>query len=131
MNPLSASDLLIAAVGVIVRGKRLWVQESPQASLELPGYLVARGEKAVIHLNKFLSDLELQDLPQETLYLTAVTIDQKPSRNATALVRIIRFTKKPDLELPNHRWATLKDLLEDEQASSLTKVVARWLILAH
>ncbi|MFX1318038.1 MAG: hypothetical protein ACFE9D_04055 [Promethearchaeota archaeon] len=131
MNPLSASDLLIAAIGVILRDKRLWIHESAQSSLELPGYIVAKSQEAVIHLNRFLSELGLQDLPQESLYLTAVNIDQKPSRKATALVRIIRFVKKPEFELPNHRWATLGELLENEQASSLTKAVASRLIVAH
>jgi hypothetical protein len=131
VNLLSSSDLLITAVGVIVRGKRLWVNESPQARLELPGYIAAKGEKAMTHLHKFLSELELQDLPQETLYLTAVTIDQKPKQKATAVVRIIRFAKKPDLELPHHRFVLIEELIEDEQASSLTKAIAHWLLLAN
>jgi hypothetical protein len=123
VNTLSASDLLIAAVAVILGGKRLWVHESPQAKLELPGYIVAKAEKAVIHLNKFLSELRIADLPHETLYLTAVKTEQNPRRKATALVRLIHCTKKPDIELPNHRFETFKELSEHEQASSLTKIV--------
>lgn len=130
MIRLPKLSLLATAVGIVVGEKRLLICETPKGHLELPGFLIAKAEKAIAHLNKFLSQLGLSELPQQTLYLPQVALTPDTKNKITAVIRILRFPKKRELKLPNCHYEYLEQLLTDDQATALTKAVAGWISTA-
>jgi hypothetical protein len=126
---LPQSGLLATAVGIIVSDKKLLICETPQGQRELPGFIVAKPQEAIKYLNQFLSRWSLSELPQQTLYLSEVTLNHDLRKKVTGVVRILRFSHKLNLKLPNGQYWLIEQLLQDEQSTALTKAVAGWLSL--
>ena len=124
---MTVSNLLAAGIGILVTERKLLVCENSEGQLELPGNMVAKANKVKMNLSKLLTQWNLHEHPQQTLYLTTVRLDPEPKKSVTGLVRILRFLKAPDIEVSNSRYEALEQLLEDERTQALTMALARWL----
>ena len=124
---MTLSNLLAAGIGILVAEKKLLVCENSEGQLELPGNMVAKANKVKTNLSKLLTQWNLHEHPQQTLYLTTVRLGPEPKKSVTGLVRILRFLKAPHIEASNSRYEALELLLENERTQALTTAVARWL----
>ncbi len=125
MDPLPASSLLAAALGVILKKKKMLVKETSQGFLELPGYNIAKPEEAIRRIQELTVTLNLSDLPQQTLYLTKISIADSKTKKTPAIVRIIHVSPATNLNYPNAWFESLTKLQTDDRASTLTKAVAQ------
>jgi hypothetical protein len=92
VNELAPSTLLAAGIGIIVDEKKLLVCETPESKLELPAFIVAKAKKAISNLNKELTRWNLIEHPQQTLYLTAVTLNTQPEKTVMGLIQNSSFS---------------------------------------
>ncbi|MFX1577604.1 MAG: hypothetical protein ACFFCF_10590 [Promethearchaeota archaeon] len=128
---MAPSTLLAAGIGIIVDEKKLLVCETPENKLELPAFIVAKANIAISNLNKELTRWNLIEHPQQTLYLTAITLNTRPEKTVMGLIQIIRFSDPPEIVIPNSRYEAIDQLWNNEQATALTQAVTKWLILAY
>ena len=127
---MSTSGLLATAVGIILREKMLLVCLNSKDLWELPGFFIAKAEEVVLHLNEFLSNLNLTELPQQTLYLSDISLTRERRKKVTGLVRIIHFQRDTQIELSKCQYQPIKLLAEDARSTGLTKALAHWLTRA-
>ena len=128
MNRVSTSKLLVVAAGILVREKQLLVCETTRGHLELLSTVIGKAEDILPQFIDFLQGLGMGERPQQTLYLSSVTVQAKSKVKATGLVRIIRFSRAPGLDVPNSRFEPIKELENNEMASALLQAVSRWLL---
>jgi hypothetical protein len=124
---LSPSPVLATAVALIMNKSKMLVCKTSEGILELPGLKVTSQEKALQNLEAFLKKLDLGKLPQQTLYLSQLSISEARKRPVPVIIRIIH-TKTA--EVPSFLDGTFKPistLRAGTQTSSLTQVVACWL----
>ena len=127
---MSTSKLLIVGVGILVRETQLLVCETTHGHIELPGFAVGKAEDILSPFNEFLLEQGISELPQQTLYLSSVNVNPKSKKKATGLVRIVRYSKIPSLNIPNSRYEAINELVQNTQASALVQAVAQWLLQA-
>ncbi|MFW9935621.1 MAG: hypothetical protein ACFFDU_09020 [Candidatus Thorarchaeota archaeon] len=128
---MAPSALLAAGIGIIVDEKKLLVCETPESKLELPAFIVAKANEAISNLNKELTRWNLIEYPQQTLYLTAVTLNTRPEKTVMGLIQIIRFSDKPEIIIPNSRYEAIDQLWDNEQATALIQAVTKWLSMTY
>ena len=124
---MTLANLLAGGIGIFVGENKLLVCENPDGQLELPGNIVAKAEVAKANLTKLLTLWNLHEHPQQTLYLSTVTLTPESKKSVTGLVRILRFQKVPDFDVDNARYESLELLQKNDRTTALTKAVVQWL----
>ncbi|MFX1565308.1 MAG: hypothetical protein ACFFCH_04900 [Promethearchaeota archaeon] len=124
---MSPSSWLATGVAIIIRGKLLLSCETEQGTLQLPGYFVEEGKKAISHLQSFLFKNKLSELSHQTLYLSEIALHHHKKIKATGVVRVIELSKATEITLPKCQYLSGKQLSRDEKANVLLKAVAQWL----
>ncbi|MFX0167740.1 MAG: hypothetical protein ACFE89_08520 [Candidatus Hodarchaeota archaeon] len=119
--------ILVAAVAVIVDKSKMLVWETPDRFLELPGFIVARTEKAIRSLTETIRKLELSSVPQQTLYLRQVSLFGARRKSVLALVRVIHVKSEKTPSFQKGRYEAFSKLQENQRASPLTRLIAQWM----
>ncbi len=124
---VSPSSLLATGVAIVVRGKLLLTCETEKGALQLPGYFVEEGKRAISLLQTFLSKNNLNELPQQTLYISEIKLRHPKKTEVTGVVTVINLPKALGTKMLNCKYLTGKQLSRDERANGLLKAVAQWL----
>ena len=126
---MPATPLLAAALTIVVRNKKMLVKENEDGELELPGLVIATEEKAVQSIQDLIEKMGLSELPQQTLYLTNISISGSRPKKIPAIIRVVPVKKTLSLDFPKMLYEPLSKIECDDQATALTRAVAQWLIL--
>lgn len=126
---MPATPLLAAAMAIVVKNKKMLVKENEEGELELPGLVIAPEEKAVQSIQDLIEKMGLSEFPQQTLYLTNMPISGSQPKKIPVIIRIVHIRKTLSLDFPKTLYVPLSKIECDDQATALTRAVARWLIL--
>lgn len=126
---MPATPILAAALTIVVRNKKMLVKENKDGQLELPSLVIASEEKAVQSIQDLIEKMGLSELPQQTLYLTNISISGSHPKKIPAIIRVVPVKKTLSLDIPKTFYEPLSKIECDDQATALTRAVAQWLIL--
>ncbi len=125
---MSASAQLATALAIIAEETRLLVWRNTEGNFELPGFVVAKEEIAIQALEEFITKLNLDEMPQQTLYLTAVLAGNL-RRRIPAIVRVIRLPEGSEFTLDKAFFESCSRIMARKRVSPLTKLVAEWIMM--
>ena len=123
-----ATPLLAAAFTIVVSNKKMLIRENEDGELELPGLVIAPEEKAVQSIQNLIKKMGLSEFPQQTLYLTNISISGSQPKKIPAIIRVVPLEKTLSLNFPKAKYEPVLKIECDDQATALTRAVARWLI---
>lgn len=126
---MSVSMHLATALAIITEETKMLVWRNTEGNFELPGFVVAKEEKALQSLEEFISKLNLDKMPQQTLYLTAVLTGDLGSKRIPAVVRIIRLPEGSKFALDKAFFEPCSRIITRKRVSPLTKLVAEWILM--
>ena len=122
-----SSPILLAAVAVVVDESKLLVWETPEGFLELPGFIVAQIEKALLNIEELIGKLNLGTEPQQTLYLRQIPLVGSSRKPIPAVVRVIRVKPEMRPSFGEGGYKNLSSLIANKRVSPLTRLVAQWM----
>jgi len=122
-----ASTLLIG-LGVVSGKNRLLVIQTSSGRLELLGVTSISEEQVTNRINQLISELGLEQNPQETLYLPQVKDTKALKESKIGVIHLVHLAKGQQIDFPNSRFEYTQKLSEMKKASALVRAVAQWLL---
>ena len=127
MKKVPSPSHLAVAVAIVVGNKKMLVCEDEEGYIELPGFVIVPEEKAQEAFQKLNAQMGLTEKPQQTLYLTNISVSKSKKKQLPALIRVTHFDKSPQFDFPKARFEPFSKLVCDDRATALTVAVAEWI----